>query len=419
MCVQRRVMFYKMSILFFLPILFISCGMTKEYKFQSTFKEQVSQTRDLVGLSGSARSFLFVVDTSGSMREEIKHFASNIQILADFLESKASKNIDYNFAIATMDVITNPSVKVLKSPLSASFISSCGLVSQKENEYVRKTHSGNFLQFPAQNSTLYDKNVISCVVGKYLTDVAVNINEIVRKSQAGSKSYVSKGTGESYFEPLFELIRRSTDVNDETKKSFFSLDTDLVIIFISDAAGGDLYMKNKAIPNFSFEYSEKIYNYILQTKGDTRFRAYGVIPVDRTDCGGIFKYDDSVKTPRSGSVLHFPRHAQQFIRKTNGQYFPMCLRDWGSYLTGITQDLEDFFQIRPIYLEDIPDLDTIEVFYAGEQISQDPETGWSYNIETNAIILGDLFRNFSESEKGVLEIRYYPFNPKAVIREFE
>jgi hypothetical protein len=108
---------------------------------------------------------------------------------------------------------------------------------------------------------------------------------------------------------------------------------------------------------------------------------YGVIvPSSVDDC----PRDDSYTKPvRIESFLGMVQNGAQ------GQnIFSLCDQAFGDKLAGMAKDIVD--QVgRVMYLNRVPDVNTIRVEYGSATLPMDAEKGWLFDPKKNAIVLGD------------------------------
>ena len=71
--------------------------------------------------------------------------------------------------------------------------------------------------------------------------------------------------------------------------------------------------------------------------------------------------------------------------KDRGYKFSLCQSDYGVDLAKVAADIVR--SVSTIYLDELPDLTTIKVVYGDVVIPNDPEFGWVYSAEKNAIYL--------------------------------
>ena len=142
---------------------------------------------------------------------------------------------------------------------------------------------------------------------------------------------------------------------------------------------------------------------------EKNLRVYAVIPPKKKECDDI---DDSAK---EGGYTP-PRHVFSLVEKVNGLSISICDTDWGEHLTDISEHLLQSIPTRTIYLEEIPQLGTIEVFFNGKKVPKDPETGWLLDIEKQAVYFGPDFdlafykKDSKNNIKDEVILKYKPMN---------
>jgi hypothetical protein len=73
--------------------------------------------------------------------------------------------------------------------------------------------------------------------------------------------------------------------------------------------------------------------------------------------------------------------------KNQGNIFSLCAPDYGQKLAGLAKDIVDNVG-SVIYLNRIPDVNTIQVTYGAAPLPKDADKGWAFDPSRNAILLG-------------------------------
>ncbi len=379
-------------------------------------------------------NFLFVLDTSGSMKTFREDMTRNFQYFLPII--KDYPHYEYNFAVTTMspvkvfdNSIITPFYMMGKSNVNHSVGTNNVLESKSFKEvckigpdrFLKTSHLGSYFQYKFSKAKSGDFKNFMCLLSH-------NINNAKGHQDGGD---------EWYFSALDFIMRTDTGV----RTPFFDNNGLLVILFLSDAVGdlaikgfkntslGNPYRGNpyrsqpnrQAIPlnidvkvaaiKKGIRYGLNQFNRLIDYKGDSNIRAYGVIPrepKESSSCGEATYGVDKVNTPV---------HVYNFIEKTSGKYFSICDgSNWGKDLTVISEDLKEILKIQNFFLEEVPLISTIKVFYNNNEIPNDLDKGWYYDPETISIKTGVHFTtNEFIGNKDNLEgfrIEYHPLNPQ-------
>jgi hypothetical protein len=169
---------------------------------------------------------------------------------------------------------------------------------------------------------------------------------------------------ERFFEPT--VMALSAPLNTTWNAGFYRPDAHLAIIFITDT---DDQSRGWDAPTFhSFLVS-------LKSGDKDKVLPYAVfIPVADRVCS------------RSGEEP--PQKIEAFMRLSGGISFGLCDPDYGQKLAGIGKILVERIG-KTVYLTRPPQVHTIEVRFGTQLIPNEAKTGWTYDPEKNALILGD------------------------------
>ncbi len=333
-------------------------------------------------------SFLFIIDTSGSMSNIRETFSENVEKFLDVAMFYPYYN--YNFAVMTMAPALKASGFQPLFMASREAFSGCGLGSAAAG-FVKATSLGEYIRYTARDLKSHDYEKLLCLLS----------TNILATNEGNSSST------EMYFEP----VEYALDYEDPDFSSrFFSPDSFLTVLFISDAVGDGLIRARKgaravrAANRMAEQFKSRID--AVKRKRES-FKIYAVVPLEdlRDSCG-------------EGAGA-YPRHIYKLISLANGRLVSICEKGWGAKLRTISKDIRASFQHKVILLDDIPKTDTIEVFYNGRRMPKDAASGWSYNPETVSIYIGDRFFPAraggagEKRERGEFTVRYYPLNPGA------
>ena len=345
----------------------------KEFKFNMSINDLISDI-----------NFLFIIDTSGSMAELNKSLSNNIQLFLNPI-LKNYPHYNYNFAITTM------------TP------------SQKFNFTDQRPLS---LNFPVIRNCQVDPSVISrsSNIGHYLSYSSKLFRQVSHQQLVCSlSSNIQLAEGfDGGDESFFQSIQYITEEADsQFKSSFFGKNKFLILFFISDAWEGVDYdrLRKSQISNSADVIANKSFNGLKTLMGmGENIRSYAVILSEEAQdtCGEGSGGND------------YPLHVYSFIKKTKGLRLSICDSSWGSQLTDVSDDLLENLPTRALYLEEIPKVGTVEVFFNKKRVPKDLDTGWSLDIEKPVINFGSQFdvsyyRSDTNSDDEVI-VKYQPVN---------
>ena len=363
-------------------------------------------------------SVIFVIDGSGSMYQEKKVLGKNIEHLSALFKKK--RYFNYNFAMTMMaDYNIHP-----RAPLfyihpdfgsvaeTNSLCHSPNIDSKTVRQFVEESAIGPFFRFTPFHIKTFSDHELFCFLAKTI--------------EKGTPSGLTLDE-EYYFLPIFHAMRRLTlphvSLLDKGQKRFFSEDSFLIIIFISDARGDGYVDKfsgksntgsvKKKLPDDFFEsvvsteYSEDFYQQIKKYKKSDRIRVYGVLQTNSNDCEGISAYEGGP-----------PYHALALIKKTEGTAFPLCNTDWGSHIKVIVKDLDHFLPTNRFFLDAVPDLDSLEIFHNDIKVERGINT-WYYDPSSLAVVLdlGSIIGDELMNNDHRILIQYNPINPEVLLQE--
>jgi hypothetical protein len=107
----------------------------------------------------------------------------------------------------------------------------------------------------------------------------------------------------------------------------------------------------------------------------------------------------------------FPKYKgssyEELVNKTNGKYFPLCSKDFGTELAKFGLDLVKRVQAPKIYLKKRPVLTTLRITYKGQEIPGGPQDQgglWVYDFDSNAVIFSSL--DFAAGENEMVQVEY-------------
>ena len=372
---------FLISFLFFLVFVF-SCDDNKSLTPYLLPKKEY-KTEVVYGSFINSVSFLFVTDDSGSMSTHKKYLAKNVALfLKPILE--AHPYFNYNFALTSMG--TREDSKLFHIDLS--FVA--GECSIEPSLFIKNSQIGPYFSYKGGGINTHSDMI--CLAA---SNIQANRNF----------------ADENFFEPL-KYIAKKTDTE---LSNFFGKDKILIVFFISDAGGENYVGRLRGSKNISLvaETMQKEALDWLKYHGtnEENIRAYAVIPPKKRDIG--CSLDD---TATSGGAYTPPKHVYALVEKLNGLSISICDTQWGKHLTDVSKSLLQSIPAQTLYLEDIPQLGTIEVFFNNKKVPEDFEKGWFLDIEKQSVYFGPNFNlsyyktDFTSNNKDKVVIKYKPMN---------
>ena len=344
-------------------------------------------------------SFLFVIDTSVSMNDKQAILSDNIKL---FLEPVFANYpyYNYNFSITT----TTPSKKFSREhkPLFLTNNTPCNMFDL--SVFVRHARNiGSYLRYTAEDLKKFSHEQLVCILSHNIAS-AEGFDE----------------DEESYFQSISYIIERA---DSRFKSDFFGDDKLLVLFFLSDAhLGVDFRVRFTKEEEADKHIAQERLSLIQSVMGGTtqNIHAYAVTIDDKRQdtCGE--DYNERGSFPKN----EFPFHLYRFIEMVDGFRTSICEKFWGQKLTVVFDDLKQFLYPRVFFLNEVPKLDTVEVFLNGQKLPKSIVSGWSFNPENLSInISSDLnFVSDIMDDRGtpikdpIVTIRYNPVNIE-ILRE--
>ena len=338
-------------------------------------------------------SFLFIIDTSGSVTESEKEFlANNVSLFFQPIFEKYTY-INYHIGFTTMSPKDYYEDNL---PLNAT-------ESKCEGSNIKKSNIGTYLSY-SHSQTEFNPDTLNCL-----------LKENIKNIEGG-------GDTERYFDSIDHILE---NLDNQFKKDFFGKDKFLTLFFISDhpkGEGGDYDKRSHGLTDnkdketigeeISNEYIDKfkkVFDFSIRNKNiEQKLKVYGAIPDDR-----------EILDTNCVEGRGYPYHVYKFIEKTKGHRFSVCDEIWTDNIKKVSDDFLSSIKIQKILLDDIPKIDSLEVYVNEIEIPRDLKEGWFLDPETLSINLGSefdwsyyltkTFKNISETK---ITIRYYPLNPK-------
>ncbi len=339
-------------------------------------------------------SFLFLVDTSGSMDQFTKHLSQNIsQLLKPIFQKYPYYN--YNFAFTTLSPVEHIEDTQNKQPIfvDADHRTHCGL---RPSSFIRNANIGSYLHYLSRDLQPAKVEDLICIISH-------NIEKI--EGSAGT---------EPFFDSLNYIVKKSDSY---FASHFFGKGKMLILFFISDAWGEDdeeyyQLISHNDIQSGAEIVSQKQLGLFKAAMGEAvdNIRSYAVVlDAERKDqCGA--EQDPGKKMPQEHQ---YPFHLYKFIKKTKGLRVSICDPFWSRKFVNIFDDLKQAFSVRVFYLEEAPQLDTMEVFLNGKKVPRDVKKGWSFYPENLSLRIGSalnyhIYKN--DEENDTFTVRYHPIN---------
>jgi hypothetical protein len=193
------------------------------------------------------------------------------------------------------------------------------------------------------------------------------------------------GSGwENFFDPV--QLALSLPLVNTFNAGFYRADAMLAVVFVTDADD-----QTTSIDANGF------YNFLLRLKHNDakKFLAYGAIIPQGAPCASA-----TVEAP--------PLKLQQFLGmlpNNHNNVLSLCEPDFGVKLAQFAEEIVSK-SASVIYLSRQPVPETIHVMYGNYELPKDPNTGWTFDPEMNAVILGRNVDWTSEPIGSKVTLRY-------------
>lgn len=349
-------------------------------------------------------SFLFVIDASGSMQSYRRTLSQNVDLfLKPIFENYSYYN--YNFAITTMSPHKSIQSMLRGKPIAVTseYFSDCG-VDVEFSKFFRTVNIGTYLHYSSKdliNQRQHD--AFTCMLGKTVENI---------KGDGGTEPFFSS----------IDYIVKNADK--DFKNHFFGRDKILILLFLSDAWGGDDLGFKIAISNAGSSsrdlsrvggiYSENMLELLDSVMENRRnIRAYASIAPyssGQKNSGACVLGAEGV----GAEYFQYPFHIYSLIEKTKGLWVSICDPLWGKNLAGIFDNLQSILRAKELYLDEIPDLNTLQVFLNGKLVPRDVQKGWFFNPESLSISVSrefDFLPYISSNKLNFeFKIKYNPIN---------
>lgn len=400
--------FIKYFLLFFgACCFFLSCDNNEKLIAYLKSKKEVIKKIGSIDEQVKEISFLFFIDTSGSMKDHKPILAENIELfLKPLFEEYPDYN--YNFGVISMSPLDAPYpvggrghledhvvIKEDKIMYVSPNISDCG-DGYKTYVQFEKTDHGAYIRYLGRDIEEKSIENIICPISQNIIDVQ----------------------GDSGTEPYFELldfILDNVDEEDETLSAFFGKDKFLVLFFLSDADytnDKDFNLFQASYPSLkeaSDIYAQEKLKKLQTVVSRENIRIYSVVPDKRK----------GQHERREGCSIEggFPEHLYSLLDLVGGQINSVCNPLWGQELVHVFDELKVALPSDSIFLDEVPDPKTIEVFFNDTKLPQDVRSGWYFDPESISIHIGkEILVENLEERRGNAKldneyiIRYNPIN---------
>ena len=376
----------------FILLIFIFCvSSCDNHQKLTSYLQPVKEFKLKVDDKINDINFLFIIDNSVSMGDFQETLAQNIKL---FLEPIFLKFSYYNYSFAILTTTpppknnTSPVLFLLPNSSYKNKYENCDI--KLPSSLFHSTNMGDYLNYSKENFQQLSSSDLVCVLA----------NNIKAIGTGGS-------TSESYFQSLAYLIKNS---DEKFRNQFFNKNKFLILFFISDNYSGVTYnnMLKQGIDNAADILAEERLKLLKNSSiGELKhIRSYAAVLDNRKGdkCGG---------DGGGGSPEKYPFHLYKFIEKTGGLRISICESNWGLRLVNVFDDLNEQLYINILYLDEVPELETMEVFLNGKKVPKDINKGWSFNPEQLSITIGFDFKYapyLSENLKNEFTVKYNPIN---------
>ncbi len=274
--------------------------------------------------------------------------------------------------------------KVTENPDAVYFDPSVDILFVVDNSGSMMTHQTNLSRnISLFTSNFYKKSILDYHIGVVTTDMGwraggylVGNPKFVTKATPNGDGLLANnlmvGTDGSATEKSFDPVYKALDplMQQGPNAGFYRPSASLVVIFITDAE------------DQSDISALDLHQTLLRLKGGVarRVLSYGVIvPSTVTNC----ERDEFTRPARIETFLSMVFNGSQGKNVHN-----LCDPAFGDKLADMAKDIVDLIG-RKIYLNRVPNIDSIKVTYGNMVLPSDEKTGWVFDPKENAIILGE------------------------------
>ena len=252
--------------------------------------------------------------------------------------------------------------------------------------FVQEIFKSKFIDYHigVTTSTYYETNSSKAPMGRL--HKVEDETYVTRKTRNGPSIMAqmlkvgTSGSGTEHFFSIAELAFSPENMQG-FNKGFFRPDAFLAIFLVTDTDDQSQFSVTQHT------------DFLMQLKNNRQDKIhYTAAIIDQ-----ITSFDCS----RLGE--EFPRKIKDAVSFFNGSTFELCNADYGVEMAKVAQRIVE--GVSTIYLEELPDVKTIEVTFGGKALPNDPNSGWVYDIDLNAIRISP-DTEISENEAAKLNIKY-------------
>ncbi len=157
-----------------------------------------------------------------------------------------------------------------------------------------------------------------------------------------------------------------SEINMKTKnKGFYRKNAHLVIFVLTDT-----YDQTNLEPETTFDF---LVNLKEGDKSKLHFAA-AIVTIEKTNC----QSESDTRLPEKLTKL-------SYLFQGRGHRFNICQSNYGKDLARVATSIVN--AVSTVYLEDLPDVSSMSVFYGDKQIPNQEQGGWTYDYSLNAIHL--------------------------------
>ncbi len=278
---------------------------------------------------------LFVIDDSGSMGSAQENLAYNVHKFTEAIYK--NQLIDFHIGVITTTGLENP---------ASYYGGPMGTVT-----------------------TTVPKNCCGRLVGetKFVTRDTVNGIDIL----ATNLIVGTNGSGsEAFFDPIYMALDQNGPVASYSNTGFYRSEAMLAIIFVTDTDD-----QSRMVDPYSMS------QFLLKLKGEDKNKIF-LAAANVSDAD----YDKKLCAGEGDQIPTNSRLADFFELMGGGSMFSLCDFNFGLKLAKLGVDISQ--RAQTMYLGQVPQLGSIHVTIGGQEVPQDPLTGWSYDPVKVAIRFG-------------------------------
>lgn len=385
---------------------------------------EVEVKQDAVGVTSPLQKFdpkvdiLFVIDNSSSMDKHQKDLVVNIEKFVSKFSS--NKIVDYHIGVlATWDTFTfeteayrqafpNKLKKGQLQPLryvATGTVEDRGVILATCPPFVQRNNPCFSTDPTASSISKLRRNDSDAVSNVLKSTLFIGVDKFegdLSKIAPGTDSYHRGGPQfEELFTPLQGFIDQHSSGNTAAAE-FLRPEAPLVVILITDAdesstiAPEEMAAKLLALKGGDPEKVNVLS--VLVSKND---------PDELKDPG--IRVTTTQKSTHMGEPLILGKFSELFEASGHGRRLGINNKDYGTMLAQMGDFVNEKVMRKVIPLDARPEWGSIEVTYGKQTIQADSRKGWTYDAESNSIILNPGI-SFSYQEGAQIQIKYVPIN---------